>query len=161
MNSVITRQLSIDLITDTPNEIIVWFNDLWSKLYIIETDVYHNDGGEIIYYIIMGGKKQWIFFQDNENGRFWCDYDNYWSILQYRFYCEYNDIQAITKILVENALNNSVATPLEQIQRIYKMVENALNNSVATPLEHQYQKLSMVENALNNSVATPESTIFF
>ena len=159
-NDKIIRQLQIDLITDTPNDIITWFNDLWSKLYIIETDVYHNDGGELIYYTIIDGINYWTFYQDNANERFWCDYENYWSDLEFKFKFEYNGIQSITKVLVENALNNSVATPESGGNRIQIKVENALNNSIPTPMAIEYNLNNTVENALNNGVATPISNNF-
>ena len=110
MNNSIIRQLKIDLITDTSNAIINWFNDLWSKLYIIETDVHHNDGGEFLYYM-NNDEKYWIFLRDDKKEKFWCNYSNYWSLLESKFNLNYGDIQELTKFLVENALNNTVATP--------------------------------------------------
>ena len=155
MNSVITRQLNIDLITSDHNPIIEWFNDLWTHLYVIETNVYHNDGGEIIYFI-NDDEKDWIFFQDNKNDKFWCDYDTYWSILESKFNLIYTEIQDITKVLVENALNNSAPTPIGIVKTIFDEVENALNNSVPTPIDYYKEIVKEVENSLN-SVPTPRS----
>ena len=156
MNSAIIRQLSIDLITDAHNPIIEWFNDLWSKLYVIETDVYHKEGGEFIYYM-NNDEKLWIFLQDDESNLFWCNYDTYWSILESKFKFNYDDIQYLTKFLVENALNNSVATPHKLAFPSAVRVENVLNNSVATPGWRFNADCRRVENALNNSVGTPSA----
>ena len=152
----IVRQLNIDIITDTPNPIVEWFNDIWSRLYIIETNVFHKNGKEFIYYIIDDDKKRgFFFFQDNKNDKFWCDYDKYWSVLTSKFSLNYHDIQMVTKLLVENALNNSVATPPPRKGYFARLVENVLNNSVATPVESDIYSNWKVENVLNNSVTTP------
>ena len=152
------RQVQIDLITDTPNEIVEWFSDLWSKLYIIETDVYHNDGGELIYYMIDHGKKQWVFYQYNKNDIFWGHYKNYWSLIKNRFDLGYSDIQGVSKLLVENALSNSVATPHVIHLNKYEQVENSLNISVATPFNSKIMDNYLVECALNNSVSIPNDS---
>jgi hypothetical protein len=153
MNPLI-RQLKIALIIEEPNEIIDWFNDLWSKLSIVETNVYHEKGGEFIYY--MGGEvKQWIFFQDNKNDRFYCNFDHYWSVLESKIDLEYGDNQEITKFLVENALNNRVSTPGPAWSFPMEIVENALNNRVSTPVIRDVAAALGVENALNNRVSTP------
>ena len=122
----LVRQLSIDLITDTPNSIIEWFDALWNKLTIVEINVYHKKGGELVYYID-GQPKIPIFYQDDENNRFWCNHHSYWLILKSDFNLNYYDIQGITKLLVENALISSVATPSLWQNRAIPAVENALN----------------------------------
>ena len=125
--SPVIRQITIDMITDTPNPILVWFNDLWAKLNIIETDVYQTDGGELIYYIIEDDKKIPIFYQDIKNVRFWCDYNHYWQILNNKFDIDYNDTTYITKLLVENALKYSITTPVDDVFYENGRVMNALN----------------------------------
>ena len=104
----ILRQLKIDLITSDYNPILEWFNDLWSHLYVIEADVCHEDGGEFIYYRIINNVKVYIFYQDNSN-KFWCNYKHYWLNFVSKFNLEYSEIQSITKMLIENSLNNSIA----------------------------------------------------
>ena len=135
MGNKIIRQLQIDLINDTYNPIIEWFNELWSKLSVIETNVYHNSGGENIYYMVIDGKKQWIFFQDINSGEFWCDYNIYWRILEDRFNFEYDDVRAITNLLIENALNKSnngvsnadIELPISLVTLEKSSIVNALN----------------------------------
>ena len=163
MINKLIRQIKIDLVLNNPNDIIEWFNGIWSKIHLIETDVYHKDMNELIYYIIIDGKKQWIFYQDRKNERFWCNYNNYWSIISTRFYCEYDAIQAITKVLVENALNNSVSTLKLELSSMTSMVENALNNTnhivISTPRNEGLDFYNSVENALNNSLSTPVQSL--
>ena len=132
VNNSILRQLNIDLITDTHNPIIDWFNDLYIQLNRIETNVFHTDGGEIIYYIIVDDIKKFIFYQDNENDRFLCNFLLYWMIIQREFDLMYTEVQNITKVLVENALSNSVATPEEIYQVVSVEIESALNNDMTT-----------------------------
>ena len=138
----ISRQLSIDLITDTPNEIIVWFNDLWPTINIVETSVYHQSGGELIYYKMIDNRKQWIFFRDDTRSKFWCNYTHYWLLLESKFSLNRIEIQGITKVLIDNALNNG-----------NNVVSNAL---ISTPKVDQYRSLSKVENVLNVDISPPD-----
>jgi hypothetical protein len=113
--TALSRQVQIAIITDMPNPIVDWFNGIWNQLDIIETDVYHSNGGEIIYYRTIDGKKTMIFYQDDDSGKFWCNYIHYWIILTENYNLSYKEIQSITKILIDNALNNnsefSIAAP--------------------------------------------------
>ena len=43
----ITRDLQIDLILNNTNPIIDTFNGIWNSLSVIETNVYHEEGGGI------------------------------------------------------------------------------------------------------------------
>lgn len=107
MNQLI-RDLQIDLILDNPNPIIDTFNGIWNDLSVIESNVYHERGGEFIYY---DSNKEWIFYQDDKNDNFWCHYDRYWSIFVFKVNINHTYIPLITKFLVEKALNNRIATP--------------------------------------------------
>ena len=153
MNSAITRQVSVDLITDTPNEIIEWFNNLWSKLCIIETNVHHNMGGEIIYYT-NNEEKHWIFYEDDKDDKFWCNIERYWLIMETKFNINYIDIQLLTKLLVENALNNTIAIPHSRYLTKYSNVENVLDNIkkvvIPTPNKTWRLKHYKVDNVLSN-----------
>lgn len=81
--SAIARQLQIDLIADKPNPIKDWFDCLWSKLYLLKTDIYNTYGGEYIYYKLSDhGEKILVFYQDVINNVFWCESDAYWSQLE-------------------------------------------------------------------------------
>lgn len=151
------RQIQIDLITNDTNPIVEWFNNLWNKLDVIKTNVYHINCGEIVYYL-NGNRKQYIFYQDDENDRFWCNSDHYWKILINDFNLNYNEIQTVTKLLVENALNKTVATPVPLVTKWHEMVENSINNSsnavsntvIVTPTELNGSFERLLENALNN-----------
>jgi hypothetical protein len=117
MDITLVRSLKIDLLLDHPNTIIEWFNSIWDNLHTIEANVYHKDGGELIYYIINDlGEPEWIFFQDNER-YFWCNYVRYWKVLKIKLsvhayfqitqiaICNLSisTISHITKALVSNA----------------------------------------------------------
>ena len=138
------------MITDTPNPIIEWFNDIWSKMYITETNVYHTQGGEYIFYQIIDNEKKWIFLRDDKNSRFLCEYYNYWSVFESKFSLKYTEIQTITKLLVENALNESIPNFFQCLSDT-KVVDNALNNSVPSPRLTSVTPNSKIENALNNT----------
>lgn len=153
--NTIVRQLKIDLITDTPNRIIEWFNGIWNTLCIIETNVYHKDGEEFVYYVVNDLGKQWFFYQDDKNDRFWCNYNHYWAFLENKLSINYSGIQEITKLLVDNALNNSVATPQNTSKYIPNTVDDTLNKSVAIPQDAKGYQWCKVDNAFKNIVVTP------
>ena len=104
MKNTLSRQITINIITSDYDPIIEWFNELWCKLHI-ETEV-----GEIFYKSI-DNLNGWVFYQDIINDRFWCNDVHYWSLLASKFNMKYNEIQIITKILVEATLNNNIPTP--------------------------------------------------
>ena len=120
--------MKIDIITETYNPIIEWFDVLWSKLHVIETDVYHNNGGEIIYYINGdGGFREYIFYIDDVNKFFWCNLNNFWNILKNTFGFIYAEIQDITEFLVERALGRDIPMPQVDYSLIGNVVDRILN----------------------------------
>lgn len=119
----IARDIQIDLIMDNPNSITETFNDICKDLSVIEVNVYHNNGGEFIYY---NKDKKWIFFRDDKNDRFWCHYDRYWKIFLSKFNINYTDVRLLTIILVEKTLNNTIKTPCAAMTM--DMIDQATNN---------------------------------
>ena len=122
----IVRQIKIDHITDVTNPIITWFNDLWSKLHVMEVNVYHQNGGEFIYYRNEGGIKICIFFRDDINDKFWCDYHSYWGYLEHHYDLSHTDRQDITQILLNNILGVNVSTPKWGFLDRYEYISNSL-----------------------------------
>lgn len=120
------RQITIDLITGAQNPIIDLFNVIWVELCNIEADVYHYDGGEVIYYMILDGEKEAIFYLDIDNNDFWCDYEHYWSLFESKFKFQYYNIVGITKILMDNALKCSVPTPYSERNCNMTLITDAL-----------------------------------
>ena len=120
------RHLLIDLITDTPNEIITWFNELWSSIYIVEANVLHEFGGEVIYYINVGGENKFVFYQNDMNNIFWCDYEYYWFVLKEKYCLENYEIRIITKLLVEDKIIGNIKTPTCRGNYKLEQIENAI-----------------------------------
>lgn len=147
-----TRDIQIDLIMGNKNPIVDTFDDVWEDLRVIELDVYHTDGGEFIYY---NSKKEWIFFRDDKNEKFWCHFERYWRIFEDMFKLEYKEIRGLTKILVENALSNTIKTPITDNHLSVLKIETALNNTSTTPFSSGTFISKKVENALSNNITTP------
>ncbi len=129
----IVRQLKIDLIADNTNEIITWFNNLWSGLISVELNTYHKNGGEILYYNFKEDdsyedKTQCIFFHDVNKGRFYYDCNNFENILRFKFGIgNESDIIEVAKALVENVLNQEIPMPMCQLfDTCSSRVENVL-----------------------------------
>ena len=151
------RDIKIDLLMCNQNPILDMFRDITDGMGIINCDVYNKDGLEFIYY---NREREWIFYQDAKNGEFWAHYKRYWSILEREFRLEYEEIQALTKFLVEEALKREVATPdlIDFETSILKQelkVEEALKREVTTPNSGGTWVSSKVEEALNREVTTP------
>jgi hypothetical protein len=126
------RDIKIDLLMGNQNPIIERFKEMTKDLCIIKCDVYNDDGMEFIYF---NQEREWIFYQDAKNGKFWTNYYRYWSILEREFRLEYLEIQSITKLLVEEALMREVTTPMYLSNSWYKKVEEALKREAGSALE--------------------------
>lgn len=129
------RELKIALITGEPNYILDWFNDLWNKLTVVETDIYHdNGGGEFIYYLKDGYDIKWIFYYDKPNNLLYCEWCNFWSILRDKFNLEYieptglDEVLIVTQLLLENALGVSSIRIHRNEDAIFITIEYALRS---------------------------------
>jgi len=145
------RDIKIDLLMGNKNPIVDLFCNITSGIEIINCDVYNEDGLEFIYHKY----GQWIFYQDCKNEKFWTHYYRYWEILEKEFSMEYQEIGAITKLLVEEALKREVATPQIRPHNLSYRVEEALNREVATPNSLCDEIPNRVEEALNREVTKP------
>ena len=123
------RDIKLDLLFGNDNEIIKLFNEITDGIEIVNTNVYNEEGLEFIYH----KDGQWIFYQDSKNEKFWCSYKRYWSLFESNLRLEYKEIQAITRVLVEEALKREVSTPHLFIWFSSFMVEEALKREVSTP----------------------------
>ena len=160
------RDIKIDLLTGNKNPIVDLFNEITKDTMIIKCDVYHKHGLEFIYFANAKTAGQyhkcgeWIFYQDCQNGEFWCNYTRYWSLFESNLKLEYGEIQAITKYLVEEALKREVDTPLEILYKTDMMVEEALKREVDTPDSTTGAYTDRVEEALKREVGTPSTSEF-
>ena len=125
---IIVRRLKIDLIAGTPNRINEWFEDLWSTLHICNIDIFHNNGGEYIYYKIVDNVKEYVFYRDDDNGIFYCSTSLYWRKMGFKFNYTYSPIQTITKILLEHKLSASIALPKPKYNSYLMEIEKVLGN---------------------------------
>jgi hypothetical protein len=115
------------------NPIVDLFNKITDGITIINCDVYHKDGLEFIYFVENSHKDdEWIFYQDVKNEEFWCNNVRYWSLFESNFDLEYEEIQNITKYLVEEALKREVSTPMLRFKFTENEVEEALKREVGT-----------------------------
>ena len=138
------REIKIDLLTGNKNPIVELFNEITKYTMIIKCDVYHKHGFEFIYH----KDGEWIFYQDSQNGEFWCNYTRYWSLFESNLKLEYQEIQTITKYLVEEALKREVGTPSGEYLLGINRVEEALKREISNPKPEIHKMDSMVLNAL-------------
>ena len=145
------RDIKLDLLMGNQNPIIELFHEITSGIQNINCNVYNKDGLEFIYH----KDGQWIFYQDCKNEKFWTHYYKYWEFFESNFHLKYEEIQAITKVLVEEALKREVGTPCSGGYIIPNMVEEALKREVGTPLSIEFTHKNLVEEALKREVSTP------
>ena len=142
------RDIKIDLLMGNKNPIVDLFCNITSGIEIINCNVYNEDGLEFIYH----KDGEWIFYQDCKNEKFWTHYYRYWEILEREFHLEYEEIQALTKFLVEEALKREVGTPKKRFTSYHEGVEEALKREVGTPTSNGILNESQVEEALKRKV---------
>jgi hypothetical protein len=142
------RDIKIDLVMGNKNPIVDLFCNITSGIEIINCNVYNEDGLEFIYH----KDGQWIFYQDCKKEKFWTHYYRYWEILEREFHLKYEEIQALTKFLVEEALKREVGTPLLLQFTKKEMVEEALNREVGTPQKTLAIYTTGVEEALKRKL---------
>ena len=147
------RDIKIDLLMGNQNPVIDLFCEITSGIKIINCNVYNEDGLEFIYH----KDGQWIFYQDCKNEKFWTHYYKYWEFFESNFHLKYEEIQAITKVLVEDALKREVSTPTIELDTDYS-VEDALKREVSTPDPTKFQYYYKVEDALKREVSPPTTS---
>ena len=148
------RDIKIDLLMGNQNPVIDLFCEITSGIEIINCNVYNEDGLEFIYH----KDGQWIFYQDCKNEKFWTHYYKYWTLFESNFHLKYEEIQAITKVLVEEALKREVSTPLQLSFFEYLQVEEVLKREVSTPDPTKFQYYYKVEDALKREVSPPTTS---
>ena len=144
------RDIKLDLLFGNDNEIINLFNEITYGIEIVNTNVYNEDGLEFIYH----KDGEWIFYQDVKNGKFWCSNARYWTLFTNKFDLSYEEIQNITKFLVEEALKREVNTPVKLSYDRPGKVEEALKREV-TPIGNFYIEPNLVQEVLKKEVNTP------
>ena len=150
------RDIKIDLVIGNKNPIIDLFCEITSGIEIINCNVYNEEGLEFIYH----KDGQWIFYQDAKNDNFWVHYYKYWELFESNFDLKYEEIQAITKYLVEDALKREVGTPNIFFFFSLFLVEDALKREVGTPPNVNFHSITKVEDALKREVGTPSMCYF-
>ena len=142
------RDIKLDLIMGNQNPIIELFHEITSGIEIINCNVYNKDGLEFIYH----KDGQWIFYQDCKNEKFWTHYYKFWELFESNFHLKYDEIGAITKVLVEEALKREVSTPKSMNLIPLQKVEDALKREVSTPARGSFFIHNVVEEALKREV---------
>ena len=117
-NPIILRKLQIDLITGDYNPIIYWFNDLWTRIYSVQIDIFHTTGSEIIYYTADQGDRKYIFYYDRINFSLWCNTERYY---EYYTFTPHFEIENITRFLFTNIANQYMRIDSINYANIFKI----------------------------------------
>jgi hypothetical protein len=76
---------------------------------------------------------KWIFKQDKKKQVMWCYYDKWWKFFKYKLRLNYEQIQVISKALLEEHLKYNVFTPWRTYVLAFTRLEEHLNYNVFTP----------------------------
>ena len=150
------RDIKLDLLFGNDNEIINLFNEITDGIEIVNTNVYNEKGLEFIYH----KDGEWIFFQDVKNGKFWCSNARYWKLFTSKFDLSYEEIQNITKFLVEESLKREVNTTTLTQGCQDNAVEEALKRDMTTPIDYRPRGGISVEVALKKEIGTPKNAVY-
>jgi len=143
------RDIKLDLVMGNQNPIVDLFRELTADIKIINCDVYNEDGLEFIYY---NKDNEWIFYQDVKKEKFWCEYNRYWSLFGIKLQLDYNEIQEITKLLVEESLKREVDTPVDTGSTTMTGVEETLKREMGKPDRGLSKEMLMLEQALKRNL---------
>jgi hypothetical protein len=121
------RDIKIDLVMGNKNPIVDLFRELTTDIKIMNCNVYNEEGMEFIYY---NKDNEWIFYQDVKKGKFWCEYNRYWSLFGIKLQLNYNEIKEITKLLVEENLKREIGTPDRGLSKEMLRVEQELKRNL-------------------------------
>jgi hypothetical protein len=152
------RDIKLDLLLGNKNPIVDLFNEITDGIKIINTDVYNEDGLEFIYY----KGDAWFFYQDVKNNKFWCNYDRYWSIFESKLDMYYQNIQEITKMLIEEKLKNDLPSSIGITPYLHRLshlcrIEEKLKKDLPAPLSSFGLVCIVIEEKLKREVGLPES----
>ena len=146
------RDIKLDLLMGKENPIVDLFNQITKDLKIIKCEVYHKEGIEFIYF----SGDQWIFYQDCDYEEFWCNYDIYWSLFGSNFNLEHDDIQVITKYLVEEALKREMGTPWIRHVSNRLALKREMNTTIRCSITNN---CISVEEVLKRELSKPCTTL--
>jgi len=123
----VLRSTQIQMILGGSNPLIDWFRSFLSKLYVIEIDTYHTQGGEYIFYILTTeGHKQWVFLYDKYANEFWFNYVFFEPILSL-YNVKNNSYNMAIKLMVDDWFKDSERNlPFPEDAYGFNMIENVL-----------------------------------
>ncbi len=109
--------MKIDLITDSPNATIDWFNGLYENIAII-------DMGHIVnYYTIdQDDQEKWLFHHNTESNEFQCSYHNFWSIIRDNITLDSASVAIVAKLLIDNRFNIEIPKPIFRMSELPPVV---------------------------------------
>lgn len=123
INNII-RELKIDHIIGNYNDVLIWVEHLQNTTKKLECNVFHDNGGEIIYYI---DDKNWILYFDEKSDVIWCNDLNFWNKLESMFTdLIYYDILELSEYLIELAFDISIKCPIKSISLVDESIENII-----------------------------------
>lgn len=140
------RDIKIDLLTGQQNPIVDLFNELTSGIFLFSCSVFYGQGKEFIY----AKGKEWLFYQGKR--MFLLNHKSYCKHFETNFGMNQEEILAVTKYLLDEALKRGGGTT-EEISQISKLqVGEGVKRKIPTPETAYGQSYSMVEEALEQEL---------
>lgn len=109
-NAVI-RKLTIDMVTDSFNPIVEYFDSVWDQLYRFRTDVYKDYSNEYIYFYYSNqdiGIKKWVFYLDEQTRILYYNHNNFGNHLCHKFDLIPDEADVIVSILFSKAMDMNI-----------------------------------------------------
>jgi hypothetical protein len=128
----ITRSMRIDMITGTKNPFIEYFDIIWSELSVVDGDIYHQNGGEYIYYI-NGKTKEFVFYIDMSGQyRMWCS-QKYYTRMGEKFVMAQGSVAKYTQALTSLKINTDSPIPYLVNPVNNRIITDKLNFDITPP----------------------------
>lgn len=151
----LVRKIKISKISNKPligidKEIVDFIESILSDLIPFHMD----NEPTSFYYMKLNG--DWILDQDNNSDRLWVRYEDFWEVLETKYFIDYKDIQNIIKYFVEQVFKQKISIAIENGLNANLQVENAFKQKVSTPLWRRESSNFLAEQAFKQKVSTPD-----
>ncbi len=143
----ISKLISVEF-TEIETEIIEFINSKLSDLIPYK----YTNLPKSMFYMSPAGK--WLLEQDDSDNILRVRYEDFWNVLQSKYWMEQEDIENLLKYMVEQSFKSKVSKPsfLKDFSNEFSEVEDAFKKQVSTPKEWYTIKKTNVEVAFENEL---------
>lgn len=103
--STLLRKLAIDILLDSPNDLIAQFNLLFGVCKCMEVNIFSTTNSEVVYYKTVGAEKIFVVYIEVERHQLWFSNKYFWTPMNKNRNIWSNEFSGVITLLLESALN--------------------------------------------------------